>query len=164
MGTPPIKYGLLQCLPDFSCPHLYFFAAKRAHSPVAGAFAAFSSGVRSHAGQAYRRANAVHSALAIPYARFRALAARQLGIHQDVPAADLARAVGTGCVIKMTPSRSLLQQIENALHSPELSEIFALDLVQQLNRHMQNMKLIPMERQETDLHADRVPGAHARTN
>ena len=43
-------------------------------------------------GRLYRRANAVHSALAIPYARFRALAARQLGISPDVLAAELARA------------------------------------------------------------------------
>jgi hypothetical protein len=50
------------------------------------------------------------------------------------------------------------------LHNPELTEKQALELVQQLNRHTENLKLISTERQETTLHADRVPGAHARTN
>jgi hypothetical protein len=58
----------------------------------------------------------------------------------------------------------LLQQIENALRDPALSEEAALDLVQKLNRHMQNLRMNPLERQETNVHADRVTGAHARTN
>jgi hypothetical protein len=115
-------------------------------------------------GKLYRRANAVHSALAIPYARFRAQAARQLGINQDVPAPDLARALKNRLRSKDDSLAELLQQIEDALHDPELREAQALELVQQLNRHAQNLKLNPMERQETDLHANRVPGAHARTN
>ena len=89
----------------------------------------------------------------------------QLGINQDVPAADLARALKNRLRYKDDSLAELLQQIENALHNPELREAEALELAQQLNRHAQgvhahNPKLNPMERQETDLHANRVPGAH----
>src|SRR5207237_4170983 len=98
-------------------------------------------------GKLCRRASAVQSALAIPYARFRGQAARQLGIRQDVPAADLARALKLRLRYKDVSLAELLQQIENALHNPELREAQALELVQQLNQHAQKLKLNPMERQ-----------------
>jgi hypothetical protein len=115
-------------------------------------------------GKLYRRANAVHSALAIPYARFRMLAARRLGLNADIATADLARAVRSRLRYNDDSLAGLLQQIETALHNPQLAEAYALELAQQLNRHTQNLKLISSERQENTLHADRVPGAHARTN
>jgi Domain of unknown function (DUF4350) len=115
-------------------------------------------------GKLYRRANAVHSALAIPYTRFRMLATRRLGISPDVPAAELARSIKNRLRYQDDSFESLLQQIEDALHNPELAEAEALTLVQQLNRHTQNLKLISREIEETTLHADRVTGAHARTN
>jgi len=115
-------------------------------------------------GKLYRRANAVHSALAIPYARFRTLATRQLGINTEIPAADLARAIKNRLRYKDDSLADLLQQIENALHAPELAEPYALNLAQQLSFHTRNLKLISTQRQETNLHAERVPGAHARTN
>jgi hypothetical protein len=115
-------------------------------------------------GKLYRRANAVHSALAIPYTRFCMLATRRLGISPDVPAAELARSVKNRLLYQDDSFESLLQQIEAALHNPELNEADALALVQQLNRHTHNLKLISTEIQETTLHAERVTGAHARTN
>src|SRR5262249_33533057 len=154
MKTPPIFYGLLQCA-------LIFFALIFTFSRRNGPIHALPEPSRLSPlefvhtlGKLYRRANAVHSALAIPYARFRALAARQLGINQDVPAAELARSVQNRLRYKDDQFAELLEQIENALHSPSLSEVFALDLVQKLNWHMQNLRMIPMERQETNLHAD----------
>jgi Domain of unknown function (DUF4350) len=164
MSEPPLKYGFWQCVLVFLA---FVFTFSRRNGPI--------HPLPEHSrlsplefvytlGKLYRRANAVHSALAIPYARFRALATRQMGINPDVPVADLARAVRNQLRYKDDSFEELLRQIESALHNPELAEAYALELVQQLNQHMQNLKLISTERQETNLHAERVPGAHARTN
>jgi hypothetical protein len=168
-GDPPLKFGLLQTLLVFLALIFTFSRRNGPIHPLPQPSRLSPLEFVSTLGKLYRRANAVHSALAIPYTRFRAQAARQLGINQDVPAADLARALKNRLRYKDDSLAELLQQIETALRNPELREVQALELVQQLNRHAQdlhtqNLKLNPMERQETDLHANRVPGAHARTN
>ena len=163
-GDPPLKFGLLQTLLVFLALIFTFSRRNGPIHPLPQPSRLSPLEFVSTLGKLYRRANAVHSALAIPYARFRAQAARQLGINQDVPAADLARALKNCLRYKDDSLAELLQQIENALHNPELREAQALELAQQLNQHAQKLKLNPMERQETDLHANRVPGAHARTN
>jgi len=163
-GDPPLKFGLLQTLLVFLALIFTFSRRNGPIHPLPQPSRLSPLEFVSTLGKLYRRANAVHSALAIPYARFRAQAARQLGIRQDVPAADLARALKNRMRYKDDSLAELLPQIENALHNPELQEAQALELVQQLNRHAQKLKLNPMERQETDLHANRVPGAYARTN
>lgn len=163
-GDPPLMFGLLQTLLVFLALIFTFSRRNGPIHPLPQPSRLSPLEFVTTLGKLYRRANAVHSALAIPYARFRAQAARQLGINQDVPAADLARALKNRLRYKDDSLAELLRQIENALHNPELQEAQALELVQQLNRHAQNLKLNPMERQETDLHANRVPGAHARTN
>jgi len=163
-GDPPLKFGLLQTLLVFLALIFTFSRRNGPIHPLPQPSRLSPLEFVSTLGKLYRRANAVHSALAIPYARFRAQAARQLGINQDVPAADLARALTNRMRYKDESLAELLRQIENALHNPELKEAQALGLVQQLNRHAQKLKLNPTERQETDLHANRVPGAHARTN
>jgi hypothetical protein len=164
MADPPLAYGLLQGLLIFLALIFTFSRRNGPIHPLPQPSRLSPLEFVSTLGKLYRRANAVHSALAIPYARFRAQAARQLGINHDVPAADLARALRNRLRYNDTTLDELLRQIETALQSPEMSEVYALELVQQLNRHTQNLKLISMERQETNLHADRVPGAHARTN
>ena len=163
-GDPPLMFGLLQTLLVFLALIFTFSRRNGPIHPLPQPSRLSPLEFVSTLGKLYRRANAVHSALAIPYARFRAQAARQLGINQDVPAAHLARALKNRLRYKDDSLAGLLQQIESALHNPELREAQALELAQQLNRHAQNLKLNPMERQETDLHANRVPGAHARTN
>jgi hypothetical protein len=45
-----------------------------------------------------------------------------------------------------------------------LNEARTLELVQQLSLHIQNLKLIPLERQENISHAGNLPSARARTN
>jgi len=114
-------------------------------------------------GRLYHRAHAAHSALAVPYARFRAIATRQLGISPDVPAPELARALTGRLRRPDTKLDELLEQIENALRSPELSEKRALELAQQLALRTQDLQLIPLATQETTTHADSLAGAHART-
>jgi hypothetical protein len=163
-GDPPLLFGLLQTLLVFLALIFTFSRRNGPIHPLPQPSRLSPLEFVSTLGKLYRRANAVHSALAIPYARFRAQAARQLGITQDVSTADLARALKNRLRYNDDSLAELLRQIENALHNPELREAQALELVQQLNRHAQNLKLNPTERQETDLHANRVPGAHARTN
>jgi hypothetical protein len=164
VGDPPLKFGLLQTLLVFLALIFTFSRRNGPIHPLPQPSRLSPLEFVSTLGKLYRRANAVHSALAIPYARFRAQAARQLGIRPDVPADDLARALKNRMRYKDDSLAELLRQIENALHNPELQEAQALELVQQLNQHAHKLKLNPAERQETDLHANRVPGAHARTN
>jgi hypothetical protein len=164
MGEPPVWYGLLQCLMVFLALIFTFSRRNGPIHPLAETSRLSPLEFVHTLGKLYRRAKAVHSALAIPYARFRMLATRQLGIRSDVPAPELARALKNRLRYKDNALDDLLQQIEIALHNPELSEAWALELVQQLSRHTQNLKLIQLEKQETISHADSVPGAHARTN
>lgn len=160
----PVKFGLLQCLLVFAALIFTFSRRNGPIHPLAEPSRLSPLEFVHTLGKLYRRANAVHSALAIPYARFRMLATRQLGIHSDVPAAELARAVKNRLRYKDDKLDELLRHVENALHNPELTEAAALELAQQLSHNMQNLQLIPRERQETISHADSVPGAHARTN
>jgi hypothetical protein len=164
MGDPPLRYGLLLGFLIFLALIFTFSRRNGPIHPLPEPSRLSPLEFVHTLGKLYRRANAVHSALAIPYARFRTLATRQLGINTDIPAADLAHAVKNRLRYKDDSLANLLQQIENALHAPELAEPYALNLAQQLSFHTRNLKLISTQRQETNLHAERVPGAHARTN
>jgi hypothetical protein len=115
-------------------------------------------------GGLYRRAHVTRAALEVPYSRFRMLAARQLGLKTDIPAPDLARAIGNRLGYKDDSLQDLLVRIETALYDPELQEAAVLELVQQLHFHARRLQLISFEQQEIVSHANRVPGAHARTN
>ncbi len=161
---PPVKYGFLQFALVFIAVIFTFSRRNGPVHPLPEPSRLSPLEFVHTLGKLYRRANAVHSALEIPYARFRMLATRRLGLNADIPAAELVHSVKNRLNYKDDSFAKLLQQIEAALHNPELAEADALALVQQLNRHTQNLKLISAERQETTLHADRVPGAHARTN
>jgi hypothetical protein len=164
MTDPPVISGLAQCALVFIAMLFTFSRRNGPIHPLPQPSRLSPLEFIHTLGKLYHRANAVHSALAIPYARFRMLATRRLGINTDVPAAELANSVKNRMNYKDDSFAALLQQIETALHNPELKEAYALELAQQLSRHAQNLKLISTERQENTLHADRVPGAHARTN
>jgi hypothetical protein len=164
MGDPPLRYGLLLGFLIFLALIFTFSRRNGPIHPLPQPSRLSPLEFVHTLGKLYRRANAVHSALTIPYARFRTLATRQLGINADIPAADLAHAVKNRLRYKDDSLADLLQQIENALHAPELAEPYALNLAQQLSFHTRNLKLISTQKQETNLHAERVPGAHARTN
>jgi Domain of unknown function (DUF4350) len=115
-------------------------------------------------GGLYRKAHAVRAAIEVPYARFRTMASRQLGLKTDVPTLDLARAVRNRLGYRDDNVQELLQEIESAMYDPQLRENAALKLVQQLSIHTRRLQLISFERQEIASHADSVPGARARTN
>ena len=158
LGEKPVFYGLLQCVAVFMALLFTYSRRNGPIHPLAEPSRLSPLEFVHTLGRLYHRANAVHSALAVPYARFRMLATRQLGINHDVPAPELARALKDRLRRKDNHLDELLQQIESALHSPELSEARALELAQQLAHEARNLK------QETIVHADSVPGAHARTN
>lgn len=115
-------------------------------------------------GGLYRRAHATQLALEVPYTRFRMLAARQLGLKNDVPAADLARALRSRPDYQGESLEDLRLRIEAAMYDPELQEAQALELVQQLNFHARRLRLISFEQQEIVSHANSVQSAHSRTN
>jgi hypothetical protein len=115
-------------------------------------------------GGLYRRAHVTRAALEVPYLRFRMLASRQLGLKTDAAAPDLARAMRNRLGYKDSSLQDLLVRIESALYDPELQEAAALELVQQLHSHARRLQLISFEQQEIVSHANRVPGAHSRTN
>jgi hypothetical protein len=93
-------------------------------------------------GGLYRQAKAVRVALEVPYARFRTLATRQLGLKNDIAAADLARAIRNRLGYKDDSLQDLLHAVETALYDPGLQESKALDLAQQLSWHTQRLQLI----------------------
>jgi Domain of unknown function (DUF4350) len=164
MSQPPVLYGLVQCLVIFAA---LLFTYSRRNGPVhkLPQPSRLSPLEFVHTlGKLYQRARATHATLHVPYARFRALATRSLGVASDVPAQELARALRVRLRLKDDGLADHLQQVENSLHDPELSENRALELAQQLSRYTQSLKLIPLNQQETIAHADSVTGAHARTN
>jgi Domain of unknown function (DUF4350) len=115
-------------------------------------------------GGLYRRAHVTRAALEVPYMRFRTLAARQLGLKTDIAAPELARAIRNRLGYKDDSLQDLLVRIETALYDPELQEAAALEMVQHLHSYARRLQLISFEQQEIVSHANRVPGAHARTN
>jgi Domain of unknown function (DUF4350) len=160
----PLLFGFLQCVLVFLA---LIFTFSRRNGPIHGlAQPARLSPLEFvyTLGKLYRRAKATHATLEVPYARFRMLATRQLGISPDISAAELAHAVKSRMRYKDDDLNDLLQQIEAALRNPELSEAWALELAQRLSRYTQNLKSIPLGKQETISHADSVAGAFARTN
>jgi hypothetical protein len=142
LAEPPLKYGLLQCLMVALALILTY---SRRNTPIypLGDPPRLSPLEFVHTlGGLYRRAHANHAALEVPYNRFRALATRQLGLRPDVPSADLARALTQRAGYKEQGLDELLKDIETALSYGDPKEEQVLKLLQELNRHMQNLKLI----------------------
>jgi hypothetical protein len=115
-------------------------------------------------GGLYHRAHHTRTALDIPYARFRMLATRQLGVKADVAAVDLARAIRNRLHSQDMALESLLKSIESALYDPDLTERTALKLAQQLSVHAHNLQLMSHQQQETKAHAYSASGTHAWKN
>ncbi len=144
-SEPPLEYGLLQC---FLVALALLLTYSRRNTPIypADDQPRLSPLEFVHTlGGLYRRAHATHAALEIPYGRFRSLATRQLGLRPDASAADLARALRSRMGYKEEGLEKLLQDIETTLRYGEPKEEAALKLLQELNRHMQNLKLIAKE-------------------
>lgn len=96
-------------------------------------------------GKLYRRANATRTALEVPYNTFRALLIKRLGLRRDVSSAELLESARNKMGYRDPDFENTLKQVLAALQDPELKEATILDLVQKLNQHTRNLKLIPQE-------------------
>ncbi len=161
MAEPPIFYGLLQCGLLFAA---VIFTYSRRNVPIHPAPEPSRLSPLEFVetlGNLYRRAKATRAALEVPYQRFRTAATRRLGLRPDVPNTNLVNSLRDRMGYKVPSLETLLGRIETALHSGEPAEKIVLQLVQELNRHMHNLKLLP---EETITHGNRVPGAEPRTS
>jgi hypothetical protein len=140
----PVFFGFLQCVVVFLALIFTFSRRSGPIHPLPEPSRLSPLEFVHTLGRLYHRAHAVHSALAVAYARFRTMATRQLGISPDVPAPELARALSARLRYKDDGLEQLLEQIENALRSPELPEKRALELSQELARRTHDLKLIPL--------------------
>ena len=158
VAETPLKYGLLQC---FLLLGAVLFTYSRRSLPI------HPQEVKSRLsplefvetlGGLYQRALANRAALEVPYTRFRIIATRRLGLPPEIAAGDLARSLRLRLGYKDDSLSELMRRIESALAQDDPDEATVLSLAQELNRHMQKLKLL----QENFIHAERVPGAPAR--
>jgi hypothetical protein len=160
MADPPILFGLLQCVFLFAA---VVFTYSRRNLPIHPAPEATRLSPLEFVetvGNLYRKAKATHAALEVPYQRFRFAATRRLGLRPETSNSDLVRALRERTGYKDPSLEGLLGRIETELYA-QPSEKTVLELVQELNRHMRNLKLLP---EETIIHGNRVPGTEPRTN
>jgi Domain of unknown function (DUF4350) len=161
VGEPPIKYGLLQCLLFGLALVLTYSRRNLPIHPLPQKSRLSPLEFVQTLGGLYRRAKATRAALEVPYHRFRLAATRHLGLRHDTPAEDLARSLRNRLGYGDEDLLDLMRTIESTLANPYSREETVLKLVQQLNMHMQQLKLV---QQESIAHANRVPGAATRKN
>ena len=161
MGDPPIRYGLLQCVLFGLALVLTYSRRNLPIHPLPQRSRLSPLEFVQTLGGLYRRAKATRAALEVPYQRFRMTAARHLGLRPDVPAEDLARSLHNRLGYRDEGLLHLMHTIETTLANPYSKEETVLKLVQDLNAHMQQLKLV---QQESIAHANRVPGVAARKN
>jgi hypothetical protein len=163
VGEPPLLFGLLQFVLIFLVALLTF---GRRNGPIRPLYepSRLSPLEFVHTlGGLYQRAKATETALEVPYNRFRSLLTKRLGMKADTPSPQLAKSARERLGYKDADLEPTLQDIENSFHSLNLTDATALDLVQRLNRHANNLKLISQEEQENMPNADRLKGADPRT-
>ncbi len=161
MGEPPIKYGLLQCLLFGLALVLTYSRRNLPIHPLPQKSRLSPLEFVETLGGLYRRARTTRVALEVPYNRFRMIATRHLGLPPDTASEDLVRSLRGRLGYGDESLGDLMHRIETALANPNAGEKGILELVQQLNVHMQQLKLV---QQETIAHAKRVPGAAPRKN
>jgi len=93
-------------------------------------------------GKLYRRANATRTALEVPYFRFRSLLIKRLALRNDVSTAELLTAARKKLGYLDPDFEDTVKAILVGMQDSKLKEAQALPLVQKLNRHARNLKLI----------------------
>lgn len=145
MWVPPLKYGFWQCLLVFVALFLTF---GRRNAPIRALTepSRLSPLEFVHTlGNLYRRANATRTALEVPYNRFRALLIRRLGLRNDVSSSELLESARKKLGYRDPDFEDTLKQILNGMSDPDIQEAKVLELVQRLNRHTRDLKLIAQE-------------------
>jgi hypothetical protein len=159
---PPLLFGLIQ----FGLIALFLLLTfARRNGPIRPLYEASRLSPLEFVhtmGGLYQRAKATETALEVPYNRFRSLLTKRLGMKADAPSQDLAKAARARLGYKDADLEKTLLDIEKSFHALNLTDATALDLVQRLNRHTNNLKLIPQEEQE-NIPNDRQPGFGPRS-
>ncbi|MGE5323672.1 MAG: DUF4350 domain-containing protein [Actinomycetota bacterium] len=158
MRQPPLTFGLLQCFLLLGVLLLTFSRRSLPTHPAQDRSRLSPLEFVQTLGGLYRKASATRAALEVPYVRFRTIVTRRLGLKPDIPAEALARSVRNRFGYKDDSLSGLLRTIEVALQEDQPGEQTVLHLTQELNQHMQNLKLL----QENVTHGERVPGFEAR--
>lgn len=96
-------------------------------------------------GKLYRRANATRTALEVPYSTFRTLLIRRLGLRHDASSAEMLESARKKLGYRDPNFEDTIRQVLQTLQDPDIKEAKVLDLVQRLNQHTRNLKLIPQE-------------------
>ncbi|HEY6348087.1 MAG TPA: DUF4350 domain-containing protein [Candidatus Angelobacter sp.] len=96
-------------------------------------------------GKLYRRANATRTALEVPFNTFRMLLIKRLGLRHDASSSELLESARKKLGYRDPDFEDTMNQVLQALQDPNLKEAKVLDLVQKLNQHTRNLKLIPQE-------------------
>jgi hypothetical protein len=161
LADTPVKYGLLQCLLFGLALVLTYSRRNLPIHPLPQKSRLSPLEFVQTLGGLYRRARATRAALEVPYNRFRMIATRHLGLPPDTASEYLVRSLRSRLGYSDESLDDLMRRIEIALANPNAGEKGILELVQQLNVHMQKLKLV---QQETIAHAKRVPGAAPRKN
>lgn len=99
-------------------------------------------------GNLYRRANSSRTALEVPYNRFRALLIKRLGLRNDVSSSELLESARKKLGYRDPEFEDTVRQILTGLQDPDIKEAKVLELVQRLNRHTRNLKLISLKEEE----------------
>jgi hypothetical protein len=144
----PLKYGFWQCLLVFAALVLSF---GRRNAPIRRPIepSRLSPLEFVHTlGNLYQRANSTRTALEVPYNRFRALLIKRLGLRHDVSSSELLESACKKLGYRDQDFEDTIKQILNGLRDSEMNEARVLELVQRLNRHARNLKLISWKKQD----------------
>jgi hypothetical protein len=158
LSEPPLLFALLQCFFLLGVVLLTFSRRSLPIHPQQEKSRLSPLEFVETLGGLYRRARTNRAALEVPYTRFRTIVTRRLGLRTDISADDLARSLRKRLAYKDGALPELLRRIEATLAQDEPGEEIVLGLAQELNRHMQNLKLL----QESFPHGERVPGVETR--
>lgn len=146
--TPPLKYGFWQCLLVFVALVLTFGRRNAPIRPLSEPSRLSPLEFVQTLGNLYRRANAVRTALEVPYNRFRTLLIRRLGLRKDVSSSELLESARKKLAYRDPDLEETFRQVLNGLNDPEIKEAKVLELVQKLNQHARNLKLISQSAEE----------------
>ena len=164
LSFPAVKYGLAQCVLLFLVVMFTFARRNAPIRPLVEPSRLTPLEFVHTLGNLYRQSRATRIALEVPYKRFCNALIKRLALRSDVSTAEIVRAAQARLGYKDPDLEETLKQILMGLTDPDNKEARALELVQRLNRHAANLKIIYQEEEENTPHANRLSGAGARTH
>lgn len=143
--VPAVKWGLVHCGLGLLALLLTFARRNTPIRPMAEPSRLSPLEFVQTLGKLYRRANATRTALEVPYNRFRALLIKRLGLRHDVSSTELLQSASKKLGYQDRDLEETLRRVIQSLNDPEIKEARVLELVQKLNQHCRNLKLISQE-------------------